>query len=148
MTYILKHPYQVKKICVGCKKEYIARAKNQLVCYNCKDNYKLSITNNLPIGTVGAISEILVSADLLKKGYEVFRAISPSCSCDLAMLKDNKLLRVEVRTGRNSATGKLYYSSNMRADIMAVVIHKTNEIIYIPKIDEKNKVKNIKKGIT
>ena len=34
---------------------------------------------NLATGTIGTIGELKVSIDLLIKGYEVFRALSPSC---------------------------------------------------------------------
>lgn len=48
-------------------------------------------------GTSGAICELLVAADLLRRGYHVFRAVSPSCPCDLLAMRDNLSARVEVR---------------------------------------------------
>jgi hypothetical protein len=79
----------------------------------------------LNAGTVGAIGELIVSADLLQKGYEVFRALSPSSSCDLAILtKEKKLIRVEVKTGyRTKMTGRLGCAKpdNARFDILAIV---------------------------
>jgi len=81
--------------------------------------------------TVGAIAELRVCLDLMNKGYEVFRAVSPASSCDLAILKDRNLLRVEVRTGRKSPTGKIYKSylgKRVKADILATVL--PYEIIY------------------
>lgn len=81
-------------------------------------------------GTVGAIGELRAAAELLSKGYEVFRAVSQSCSCDLAILKDDELLRVEVRTGFYSPNGKLSYNrgrdraSSAKYDVMAVVSAK------------------------
>lgn len=57
-------------------------------------------TFGLSTGKVGAISELIVCADLLKKGWEVFRTVSQSCSCDLIVIKNKKILRIEVRTGR------------------------------------------------
>ena len=50
--------------------------------------------------TVGTISELIVAVDLLKRGYDVFRALSPTCSCDLAFITNGRLVRVEVRTSR------------------------------------------------
>ena len=78
---------------------------------------------NVPSGTVGAISELIVSADLLSKGYEVFRALSQNCSCDLAILRNGKLLRIEVRTGyKDLISGKvLTPKRSFRADILATV---------------------------
>ena len=49
-------------------------------------------------GTTGAISELRVSVDLLRKGYDVYRALSPNAPGDLAILIDGNLLLVEVRT--------------------------------------------------
>jgi len=92
----------------------------------------------LTSGTTGAIGELLVAADLLQKGYHVFRAQSPSCPCDLAILKDNRLLRVEVRTGhRSRATGKVYPPvkdnlSNGKYDLYVQVVHGPLEITYFP----------------
>lgn len=47
----------------------------------------------------GAWAEILVCADLLARGFEVFRAISPSASCDLIVIARGTptALRVEVK---------------------------------------------------
>lgn len=77
----------------------------------------------LSTGVVGTINELRVCVDLLLKGYEVFRSVSSMCSCDLAILKDGKLLRLEVKTG--------YYLTNMKLgkpqirgqkfDILAIV---------------------------
>lgn len=53
----------------------------------------------LATGTVGAIAELRVCAELMAKGYDVFRSVSQHCSCDIAILKNRSLLRVEVRTG-------------------------------------------------
>jgi hypothetical protein len=94
----------------------------------------------LPSASVGAIGELRVSVDLLAKGYEVFRAVSASCSCDLAILKNGRLLRIEVRTGyRIKATGALLASRNRqkdagRQDHYAFVL--PGEIIYDPPLPE------------
>lgn len=76
----------------------------------------------IPTATTGTVSELRVCVDLLSKGYEVFRAVSPSCSCDLAILRDGRLLRVEVKTCRlridgSQANGPIPH----RADILARV---------------------------
>lgn len=52
----------------------------------------------IPTGSVGAMNEMLVAADLLRRGYEVFRAVSPCAPCDLLVLSGALLLRVEVRS--------------------------------------------------
>src|SRR5260370_3813363 len=64
-----------------------------------------------------------LSVDLLAKGWEVFRAVSPACSCDLIAAKGGTLLRIKVRTRRKYPTGKVYYpAQNIRADLIAIVL--------------------------
>jgi predicted AAA+ superfamily ATPase len=48
--------------------------------------------------TAGAISEMVAAADLMRKGYEVFRAVNPGSPCDLIAMKDGWFLRIQVRT--------------------------------------------------
>jgi len=85
----------------------------------------------VPTGTVGAISELRVCVDLLSRGFEVFRAVSQSCSCDLAILKSGQLLRIEVKTGYKRTDGKPIFSKIVhKADILALCY--PTEIIYQP----------------
>lgn len=74
----------------------------------------------------------MASVDLLEKGFEVFRSLSPNCSCDLIIQKDNKLQRVEVRTGFVYKE-KIAVSRKIRADILAIVLPK-GKIIYEPNL--------------
>ena len=72
------------------------------------------------------------------KGYNVFRALSPSCPCDLAILKDHKLFKVEVRTAHISTSGKIYKVKNKsdihnNIDVYAWVL--PDEIIYEPELE-------------
>ena len=78
----------------------------------------------IPSGTIGAMHELVVAADLLGRGFSVFRALSPSCPCDLAVLKGDRLLRIEVRTGSYLATGKLGWrrGEHDACDLYAVVV--------------------------
>src|ERR1700675_586893 len=96
-------------------------------CYRerSKKRYKrLNPRTGLVSGTVGAMNELLVAADLLRRGFSVFRAMSQACSCDLAVLKGRTLLRVEVTTGTLTPGGKISYAPHDREnfDIMAVVL--------------------------
>lgn len=84
--------------------------------------FKPSLCTNI----VGAIGEYLVIADLLQKGYEVFYATTRTCSCDLVILNDGLLRRVEIKVHRFDSTAK--------ADILAVV---TSEgILYVPELPD------------
>ena len=103
------------------------RIQNQLQRYH-ERNPKVILSAHL---TNGIISEYRTIVDLLSKGYDVFNHVSPSCSCDLAILKNNQLLRVEVRTGHYSATGAIYKNKqDVRADILAIALH--DKIVYDP----------------
>lgn len=86
--------------------------------------------------TVGAVSELIVSVDLLRRGYDVFRALSPSCSCDLVILKNGRVIRVEVRTGVINTGGKIAHAwkekDRDRSDVLAVVVN--GSIIYKPEL--------------
>lgn len=107
-----------------CKKEFI----------NKKHEKFESKTKELGKTKVGAIQEMLVCADLIKRGYDVFRAICSSCPCDIIILKDNKSLRVEVTTGYiTSANGyiKIPTKDYSKFDIIAIVLGN-GKIVYDP----------------
>lgn len=84
--------------------------------------------------TKGAIQELRVSIDLLNKGYEVFMAVSPACSCDLLALKNGKIDSFEVRTAREYKTsGKYNYpKKGIKASHIALAL--TNKLVYIPEL--------------
>lgn len=138
MTYI-PHAYKRKTLCAKCSRTFSAKTSNQKYCS--KDCWGQVYKNSLGIstGTTGAISELIASIDLMKKGFEVYRALSPSSSSDILGYKDKKVYRFEVRTGMKIPNfgGKIhltYSKQNVRAPNMAVVILRDNEIYYYPSI--------------
>jgi len=75
----------------------------------------------------------------MSKGYDVFRALSPACSCDLAVLKNGNLLRIEVRTAYVSPSGKFYKPSKKGDDpnnIDAYAWVLPSKIIYEPELEQ------------
>lgn len=93
------------------------------------------LTTGLARGTVGALAELAVAVDLMERGHEVFRALSPACSCDLAVIVDGELVRVEVRSAHRGTNGHLYFGratrDQGRHDCYAVVLHSDpREILY------------------
>lgn len=81
----------------------------------------------------GARSELLAALDLMNRGDEVFRAMSPSASCDLLILRNGKPLRVEVKTGRKAKSGDGYSFGSINQtyfDLLAVVVG--DQVIYNP----------------
>lgn len=128
--------------CPICHKEFKVTIWNKKYCSNeCvvlaekpyRDDYRLHY--NLSHGTAGALAELIVATDLIKRGFELYRAMSQSSSCDLLALKNKKLYDFEVRTGYRNKKGSYFYSKHsIKGAYLAIVIHKTNEIIYEPKI--------------
>lgn len=82
----------------------------------------------------GAISELSVCADLMEHGYDVFRAISPSATCDLVAMKNGRCLKIEVKTTAPRLDGSLIVPNcdNLRYDVLATVLG--NRIEYFPSI--------------
>jgi hypothetical protein len=85
------------------------------------------------------MSELRVAVDLMLKGYDVFRALSSQTGCDLVIIKQNKILRVEVRSGRQSKRGARMFWTKPKAtkiafDIFAVVLD--DSIVYRPPLPQ------------
>jgi PD-(D/E)XK endonuclease len=121
------------KLCLGCERPMpssMYMASRKYCSQPCRKQKGAEIARgprrkwNRSTGTVGAISELVVSADLLKLGYDVFRAVSQSCPCDLIAMAHGRAIRVEVRTGSYRTNGELWWSSTAgerhRYDVMAV----------------------------
>ena len=91
------------------------------------DEFKRLNPNNLRgkvnTGKHGAIGELLVCADLLARGYEVFRSVSQSCSCDIVVLYRGNIFRVESKMGYRALNGKLNCAQPKTGtyDILAIV---------------------------
>ena len=125
--------------CANCGQPYYA-SMNRRLCRSCRKRVVSNSTYpGISTGTVGAIGELRVSTDLLARGYEVFRAVSPSCSCDLIARKGGRALRIEVRTAHGSPEN-LKVPSKLkdvgRQDHFAAVL--PDQIVYLPKLEETN----------
>jgi len=53
--------------------------------------------------TKGTANEFLVAANLMSRGYDVFKALSHNSSCDLIVLERARIYRIEVKTLSNKA---------------------------------------------
>lgn len=122
----------------GCRSwsKYCSKSCNHVAS---RERYKhLNRSLGLPSGTTGAIAELRVAVDLMSRGFEVFRALSPSASCDLAIISNDHLLRVEVRTsyyGVKDGTITKNKSGVGNQDIWAFVTH--DKITYEPDLPER-----------
>lgn len=98
----------------------------------------------LPARAVGAMSEALVWYKLMRNGWDVYRAISPSSPSDIIVHKNGHKLRIEVRTGywRTGADGKrkMYWPKKkqdmLRNEHYAVVLHETEEVVFVPPLPD------------
>ena len=87
-------------------------------------------------GTLGAMRELVVCADLLSRGFDVFRAVSPSCSFDLVAHRSGRLYRVEVSTGFARPDGSISHSKRdtSRFDLLGLVL-QSGDVAYQPGIE-------------
>lgn len=94
--------------------------------------------NGVNPGKTGAIVELAVAVDLLRRGFDVFRALSPSCSCDLVALKPGLVLRIEVRTMIYYEKGQRCYATapkdTSKFDVLAAWDPIKETIQYIPSL--------------
>lgn len=129
------------RLCIVCQKSLPEKYQTQTKfcssrCRRIRYAQRYGVNSahpGLAPGTVGAMNELRVCVDLLALGYDVFRAMSPSCSCDLAILREGQLLRVEVRTGYENRTTKTLVTSKgtpSKFDVFAIVL--PDRIVYLP----------------
>jgi hypothetical protein len=124
--------------CAHCNSRYYPATPRQKYCSRPCSNavrdarqYGGKRHPKLPSGTLGAMNEMVVCADLIRQGYHVFRAVSPSCPCDLLILSGSKISRVEVTSGCRNYKGKIMFCPHNLDyyDVLAVVL-PGGEIIY------------------
>lgn len=73
--------------------------------------------------TAGAAGELIACADLMFRGWNVYRALSPNAPCDLIAWKGERILRIEVRSARRGQNGNLRYAqpSNRIYEVLALI---------------------------
>ncbi len=117
--------------CLYCGKPYAAYRPTQKYCGSTCKNASHAERYFSPHGSVvdkqasGALSEMIVCSDLLRKGYHVYRNVSASGPCDLIATRSEDLIRVEVKSGYLLPSGKLSYPKprpHYTYDILAVVL--------------------------
>ena len=131
---------KVLKKCEDCGKTFLVRKNSSRTrCAVCKGRRwengtpDFSCGDDTQTGSIGAVSELLVSSILLAKGYFVFRSVSPNSPFDLIAVKDDKFLIIEVRAGTISTTGNITYQKKDNvpdSTIYAIHIRTENSIIF------------------
>ena len=126
------------KVCLQCN-EPISH-KSAIYCSpSCRYEYGKAargIRDDISRSSIGAIAELLVCADLLDRGLEVFRSVSPTAKCDLICYDGQICTRIEVRKGMKSspnASIKFHRKVWDDAHVYAVVMGEFIE--YVPADD-------------
>jgi hypothetical protein len=132
--------------CIVCEILFTTYQPNQKVCGEIcrkKYNYDLALKKTpsrqrgLSSGSVGAMSELRICADLLRLGYYVFRSVGPNSPYDVIAVKHGKLLKIEIRTGILGASDKPYFNkrtnhSHDLCDVFGVYVEENDSIFYDP----------------
>lgn len=71
----------------------------------------------------GTISELLVAADLMARGYEVYIPLARTIGHDIiAEAPSGRLLTIEVRSAKRAANGALRFKRTTRSEMFAAVV--------------------------
>jgi Holliday junction resolvase-like predicted endonuclease len=90
-------------------------------------------------GNFGGACELMVCADLLLRGFDVYRSVTRHGKFDLVASKEGRLCRIEVKAARS--VGETTRAAKVRADqcgthdILAHVFILEGRVKYTPDID-------------
>jgi hypothetical protein len=127
----------MKVVTCVCGAEFHTSVNKVYCSAKCRSNNRRetrSLDVDISTGSIGAIGELLASSALLAEGYEVFRSVSPSCSCDLMAQRDGRCFRIEVKCGIYKKNGGITYDNRVakiRAENLLVVTCK-DKIVHFP----------------
>lgn len=82
--------------------------------------------------TTGAIAELRVASDLMARGFDVYRALSPHSAADLVAANEEITLRIEVRCSKWT---KRAQAPKRKHDHLATV-NPDGQIYYYPTLPE------------
>jgi hypothetical protein len=123
---------------LDCSKRFQRRGRQEYCSPECQklhyaDRTRVQNYDGLSTGTIGSIGELRVCADLLRRGFNTFRAVSTNCWTDLVVEISSKFQSLEVKTGHRTISGSLSFPRpRAKTNILAIVL--PNEIIYRPEL--------------
>lgn len=126
------------KTCKRCNKPFSTKFKKQIYCaIKCQRPQHYGkvkgIDPTVPPGTVGAISELMIAADLMSRGYQVFRCLSPHSFCDLVAFKGDECRKIEVRSGIYNEKRQLRFPTDSQgAEEFGVYVPEDKSVHYLP----------------
>ena len=139
----MKNNKRYEKSCEACGSVYQTDSPIKMYCcQRCRykaERKKEEEDSLLPVYeysstmAVGAVHELLVSVDLMRRGFYVFRALSPAGPCDLVAIAKDEMYRIEVTTGVRTLAGTLSFrkkSDRYLYDFLAVVFHHGDILWY------------------
>jgi Holliday junction resolvase-like predicted endonuclease len=138
--YRSKNPLMVKN-CVVCGKRFETRYKKKIRCrQRClpkrgdqiRKRQPKFIVKRDPTGFKGAVAEIRVASLLMTKGWDVFRGLAYHGVCDLIAIKREKVIFIEVRTGR-LYKDKVYFPKTVSKRLGKTI--KLWFAVYVPEED-------------
>lgn len=136
--------------CIQCGKEWTPTLQKRAgkmcstPCRNAWNKNAVKPLNHLPMRCTadkGALSELVASADLLRKGYQVFRSVSASATCDMLAMDSNGILRIEVKSAVITPAGTFTYTTPLNlsnSDHVCAVNPLTFEVRYFPDLPNTN----------
>jgi len=123
------------KNCATCGKPFIQVGPRHLYCSKrCQPWHgKYRSNSELPSTATGALAELIVGIDLIRKGYDTFKSITPCSKFDLVAFKNGAIYKIEVKTAHKLDKGKVSFSPHRHADhdILALYVAETQEILYL-----------------
>lgn len=135
------------KECTECHEEFKPTRSSNLtcskICARIRDKRLRPVTLRLTgLATsvqVGVMHEHVVMVDLLRRGLQPYKSISPDAPVDLAVLCGSRLIRVEVTTGYRTKQGVNPRNIKLEKahgwDVLAMV-EIDGKITYTPPIDQ------------
>lgn len=88
-------------------------------------------------GDIGAVTELMVCADLVRSGHDVYRAVTQSSPADIIVWANERPYRIEVKAAQvNPESGRWIHGASQKTgkfDILALVA-PSGQIRYKPPI--------------
>lgn len=96
----------------------------------------------IPVCLQGCAGELAVAADLLLRGYHVFRTVCANAPVDLIIMDDaGQLLRVEVKTGTAQPRHEKYdvLARVLRDGSVEYTRREDKDVVYVPDVGRTSK---------
>lgn len=91
----------------------------------------------IPKGSMGAYTESVVQADLLRRGWYVYRSVSPNAPVDLVAVSDEEMFMIECRTAHLTSKGELSFIRKIHSHappgrvIFGLFVVESKNILYL-----------------